>query len=588
MIVGKGARELLELFRYFFAAYPVRSTLMIVLITVAALAEGFGVASLLPLINLVVEPESGQSTLTVYVAQAFAVVGLEPSIGGLLIAIVAMIVLKSLLVLFAMTQVGYAAAWVAMNLRLEVVRALLNARWQHFVDQRTGELASAVSNEPMRTANAYVSSCRALAVVLQLVIYLALSFVISWKISVAAIVVGVVGVIALNRLVGISSRAGRAQTELQKSFLTRLLQGLDGMKPLKAMAREGSFSPLIEASVRGLNLAQRRIVVSVEAVSESHEVIRVLAVAGGLYVFLSVWSQPIDSLLVLMLLFARTLQKASFLQHSYQAVAFDVPAFTFLRSTITSAEAVVEPNPNPSGERPRFTSAITLRDVSFSYGSQNVLDRVSMLLPSGKFTAIVGSSGVGKTTVADLIIGLLRPQSGEVWIDDLPMHDIDIKAWRAMIGYVPQETYLFHDTIMVNVTLGDPGISPAQVESALRRAGAWDFVAALPDGVHSMVGERGARLSGGQRQRIAIARALVREPALLVLDEATTALDPKMEASIVDTVRQLTGTITVLSISHQPAMRQAADIVYAVEDGGIVVEDTNEERAMAFTTQHHG
>ena len=585
MILGKGARELFGLFRHFFVSYPLRSTLTIVLMTTAALAEGFGVASLLPLINLVVEPEFAQSTLTVYVAQAFTFVGLEPSIGGLLIVIVVMISLKSLLVMLAMTQVGYSAARVAMNMRLEVVRALLNARWQHFVDQRTGELASAVSNEPLRTANAYVSVCRALAVAFQLVIYLALSFVISWEISIAAIVVGVVAMFALNRLVGMSSRAGRAQTELQKSFMTRLLQGLEGMKPLKAMAREGSFFPMIEASVRGLNRAQRRIVVSVEAVSESHEIIRVLAVAGGLYVFLSVWSHPIDSLLVLMLLFARTLQKASFLQHSYQAVAIDVPAFIFLRSTITSAEEEAEPN--LTGERPRFTSAIMLRDVSFSYGSKKVLDRVSMLLPSGKFIAIVGASGVGKTTIADLVIGLLRPQDGDVWIDDLPMRDIDMEAWRGMIGYVPQETFLFHDTIMVNVTLGNPEISPTQVESALRRAGAWEFIAVLPEGIDTVVGERGARLSGGQRQRIAIARALIRDPSLLILDEATTALDPEMEAGIVDTVRRLTGRITVLSISHQPALKRAADIIYSVGDGGIVVETRHDGPVAPLTTHRH-
>ena len=128
-----------------------------------------------------------------------------------------------------------------------------------------------------------------------------------------------------------------------------------------------------------------------------------------------------------------------------------------------------------------------------------------------------------------------------------------------MIGYVPQETFLFHDTVMANVTLGEPGISRADVETALRRAEAREFVAALPDGVDTVVGERGARLSGGQRQRIAIARALVRNPALLILDEATTALDPETEAGIVATVKRLTGRLTVLSISHQPAMQSAAD-----------------------------
>ena len=211
-----------------------------------------------------------------------------------------------------------------------------------------------------------------------------------------------------------------------------------------------------------------------------------------------------------------------------------------------------------------------------------------MTLPAGAFIAVVGSSGAGKTTVADLIIGLLRPQRGDVWIDDLPLGDIDATAWRRMIGYVPQETFLFHDTVMANVTLGEPGISRADVETALRRAEAWEFVAALPDGVDTVVGERGARLSGGQRQRIAIARALVRNPALLILDEATTALDPETEAGIVATVKRLTGRLTVLSISHQPAMQSAADFVYQLDTGTATRLEANEPTAVRRSTAGDG
>ena len=456
MTFGDDTKQSVRLFRYFFAAFPLRGTLMILSVTVAALAEGLGIAALLPLVNLVIDAEGAEGVLSRYVAQAFALAGLELSVGGLLIVIVGMITLKSLLMLLAMAQVGYSAAHVAMDQRLRVIRALLDARWLHFVDQRAGNLASAVSVEPVRAAAAYVSACRALAAGSQLLIYSALSVAISWEVSIAALVVGTFSVIMLTRFVAISRRAGQDQTRLQKSFMTRLLQGLDGMKPLKAMAREGSLGPLIEADVRGLNRAQQTIVVSKEAVLESHEVIRVLGVAGGLYLFLAIWGQPVDSLFVLVLLFARTLQKASLFQSSYQTVMLQQPAFAFLQSTIAAAERAREPV--PAGKAPRLTSTITLRDVSFSYGRENVLDRVSMALPAGKFIAIVGSSGTGKTTVADLVIGLLRPQRGDVWIDDLPLRDIDVKAWRNMIGYVPQETFLFHDTIMANVTLGEtPG-----------------------------------------------------------------------------------------------------------------------------------
>jgi ATP-binding cassette subfamily C protein len=183
--------------------------------------------------------------------------------------------------------------------------------------------------------------------------------------------------------------------------------------------------------------------------------------------------------------------------------------------------------------------------------------------------AIIGPSGSGKTTVADLIIGLLQPQAGAVLIDDVPLHTHDARRWRALIGYVPQDTFLLHDSVRLNVTLGDPDLSPADVERALQAAGAWDFVAALPQGPDTVVGERGLRMSGGQRQRIALARALVRRPLLLILDEATAALDPATEAEVCRTLQQLRGSMTILAICHQGPLIAVADRVYRVAAGGI-------------------
>jgi ATP-binding cassette subfamily C protein len=197
-----------------------------------------------------------------------------------------------------------------------------------------------------------------------------------------------------------------------------------------------------------------------------------------------------------------------------------------------------------------------------------------MDFPVGSFTTIVGPSGVGKTTVVDLVTGLLRPQQGEIWIDDFPLAKIDLKKWRQMIGYVPQETLLLHDSIFVNVTLGDEEPREEDVENALRAAGAWEFVSIQSHGMHTVVGERGHKLSGGQRQRIAIARALVHKPSLLILDEATTALDPASETAICETLQKLAGEITILAISHQPALMKVADHVYRLQDKTVVaIED---------------
>jgi ATP-binding cassette subfamily C protein len=273
-----------------------------------------------------------------------------------------------------------------------------------------------------------------------------------------------------------------------------------------------------------------------------------------------------SQILVLALIFYRVMRHVSTLQMRYQIVITGEGAFSKLMDEIEEGEAARE-ELRKDGPRIQLTRGVRVDRVSFSYGNTRILNDIELDIPAGSFVVLAGESGSGKTTLADLVAGLRPPGAGTILIDGRPLSEIDMGAWRRSIGYVPQELLLFNDTIERNVTLGDPSITEEDVERALRLAEAWPFVSSREKGLQHPVGERGIELSGGQRQRIAIARALVTRPTLLILDEVTTALDPDTEREICRTLRELAGEVTILTISHQPAIREVADVVYEMRNG---------------------
>jgi ATP-binding cassette subfamily C protein len=364
-----------------------------------------------------------------------------------------------------------------------------------------------------------------------------------------------------------SGRAGRRQTDLLRSLLGRLTDSLQAVKLLKATGREESIGPLLAEDTRRLNKQLRKRVLSKEALRTLQEALLVSLICAGLYVALEVQGMALSGVLVLILTSMRALLKVNSIQGKYQSMVTEASALWSLVGMIEDAREVGE---REGGQAPPpLAESLSLRDVSMHYDGRVLLDRVSFEIPAGRITAVVGPSGTGKTTLIDLLTGLMEPEAGEIRVDGVPLPSLDLRRWRRQIGYVPQEMLLLHDSVRVNVTFGDPDVTDAEVEAALRDADAWDFVSALPEGLDSSVGERGALLSGGQRQRIAIARALVHRPRLLLLDEATAALDAVSESAVWDAIARLRGRTTVVAISHQPALTRIADRIYRIEDGRV-------------------
>jgi len=543
--------------------------MMVGLLGVSGILEGISVITLVPLLEVAASDGTGTGGgVGEVVGKVLSWVNLEPTMAALVALVVLGVTLKAVFLLIASQQIGFTVAKVTLDLRLDLVRSLLKARWSYFGDQPIGVYANSISRETVRSAMAYREACAILSGLFQVMAYVAVSALLSWQVTVIAMATGAILLRGLRRFIAMGRRAGEEELELTRSLVARLVDALQGIKPMKAMAREDLFWPLLEGEVEQLNRAQRRNVVAGESLRAFQEPIVTLVMGGCLVVLLTVADRSFSAVMVLAFAFYRLMSAINTLQMKYQFMANGESSFWSLRQEIDNATAAEERHPGtrqPDG----LEDAIELRNVSFSYDELKVLDGLNMRVPAKQITALIGASGSGKTTILDLITGLHRPAEGDVYIDGVPLGELDLKEWRKRIGYVPQDVFLFHDTVRRNITLGDDSIPDDRVVQALKDAGAWDFITRNPDGLDAIMSPQGFGLSGGQRQRLAIARALVKNPVLIVLDEATTGLDSRTEAAILETLGTLRGRVTVLAISHQPALREAADLVLELERGEV-------------------
>jgi len=554
----------------FTRAYPWQSFLMVVALLLAGIAEGFGLSALLPLLTIAMQPDTpieDQSELTRIVLGLLDRLSISPTVGSLLIAVLVGILIKNIFLLIANRQVGYTKARVTTDLRLRLLNAVMSSRWHYFVHQPVGRLTNSMATEAWRAGIAYEFGAGIIAYAIQTLIYLGVALMMSWQATVSALGAALIFLWVSHFLVKMTRKAGKRQTHLLKSLLSRMTDILSSVKTLKAMGREDLAEHVLTTETDELNHALEREVFSKAALTAAQEPMFAGVAALAIFILLTRWEMPIAEVMVLTIILTRVLTYLGKLQKHYQKMVTAESAYWSLEEAVKEAQQLKEVY--TGGSAPKLTSLIELDRVTFTHDEQKILDDVSLKIPAGELTTIIGRSGSGKTTILDLLAGLNKPDSGHVRIDGVALDTVDLRDWRKHIGYAPQDTVLLHDTIFNNVSLGDPELSEDDVRRALEQADAWEFIAAMPDGMHTNTGERGARVSAGQRQRIMLARALVHQPCLLILDEATSALDRESEAAICRTLKALRGDLTIVAVSHQPALAEFADAVYTIANGRI-------------------
>lgn len=557
-----------------------RLALLLVLMLLGSASEGVGLMLLVPLLELQAGASS-QSPLVQHLLHALERLGIPLTLPGLLLCFVLMVGLRSGLQ-YAQERLGSALRLRHVDaLRERCFGELLNVEWRWLAASRRSDFANLLLTDIGRLGVGLQYGLSLLTALVTGAVYAAVALALSWKMTLLALLTGAVVFAVLGGQRRRALNLGRGLSAANRAMHARVQEALAGIKLTRVLGAETRHRAAFSAT-----LAQQR--------AQSHGFTQGTAKARALFQFgaaallalfvwtgVALWDLPVAELAVLVLLFARLVPLFVAGQQQLHHWLHALPALEDIERWSGEWRAHAEPRPgpveaasSPAGEGfETVREAICLRDVSFRHTGQArpALNQLTLRLPARTTTALIGASGAGKSTLADLLMGLLSPDSGVMSVDGMPLEGARRLAWRRHVAYVPQEVFLFNDSIRNNLLWARPQATEIELRQALQRAAA-EFVFELPEGLDTHIGDNGIRLSGGERQRLTLARALLGRPALLILDEATSALDVENEARIRTAVEKLHGDLTVLLIGHRLQTLEHADQVLLLDAGRLAAE----------------
>lgn len=565
--------------------YPGWLTLTILLGFFSALFNGVSTTLIVPLVLGFLGKEEislkGGPPIIQKILSLFDGGGVSNNLMFMVLVVISLIVLKNIAIYFSAIVSGHLSRKLIKNIRKEGIKLLLNVDLDYFARVKIGDVVNQISNEINRAAGAIRIAIGILTTSVTILTFVCILLSISWKLTLASTGLLLLVTITNQFLIKRAKKFGQVLSDKSRSYSTTLLEILTGIRLIKAVSNEDAEYQRIEQFIEEREQADEQSQANYDAIGPINEVAGTLAILAIVFLGRAFFWQQMESLSTVLLIYLyvlfRLLPIVSQLNAQRSNFANAAPSTEIVAKFLQRDDKPFMTNGHNIYKK--IEQGIHLEGVSFAYPGQTdlVLNGVDLWVPKGTSLALVGASGAGKSTLADLLPRFYDPVAGRITIDGKDLREYEIHSLRRAMGIVSQDTFLFNTSIRKNIAYGRENVTFEEVVTAAKRANAYEFIVQLPQEFDTEIGDRGVLLSGGQRQRMAIARALLRDPDILILDEATSALDTISERLVQQAIDELCRDRTTIVIAHRLSTIQKADQIAVLDQGKVVEIGTHEE-----------
>ena len=534
--------------------------------------SGVGIVMLIPLLNML---EIGDNRLPDW----FMTLGYPLQVGLLLVGYVLLVTVKTLLSRSLNIRENAFIEETGMALRKKLYTVLSGASWESLTARKDADVVNLFTSQCGQVSYGIAEVIHFLASIVSAAVQLGIALMMSLPVTALVCVMGACMLAIFMPLRKKSREYGDEMIRLSREFYSELQNQLASVKEVRAYGVEREHAALFESISAAFKTARMKYVRQSSVPGVVYSLAAAVMIALVYLVCTLGLKVETDRLVVLVYVFARLWPVFSGFQGRIQSINSCVPAY----EKLIEAMREMQPETDVAETDEDFSRWREIRfdNVHFAYrnSDEETLRGVSFSLERGEKLALLGRNGAGKTTAVNLLLGFLLPQSGAILVDGKPLEAACIRAWRTQVGYVPQDPLILNASVRENLTRFHPNATEDDLIAALRKAMAWGFVSRLPDGLDTVLGDRGVRLSGGERQRIVLARVLLGRPSLIVLDEATSALDYESETAFHDAIASFGKDAAVVLIAHHGATIAMADSAVVLEKGSVVEQGLISELA---------